>query len=1191
VLVKQWDCSGYAQHACKGTEREGLQGASELWLTALMGTCAGDGILRSNESRDDTNTLFLPEGTAGSINVDAVNVSTIDLPADGIPEPILCSRAFAVSDKVYSLVVMNDYPRRIGQGEEVYIKVRATAGTGEPIEGIAIESEVADVSCSRLVVRPVTDASSQNTSEFSAPTQTDLCAGSDTPLDFKGPGGNVDVLKRTTVTLNTQWTTRIKMLTETGHALLGSVGVTDVDGIATVPFLLLRARAGRYQVRFRSGATVTHPTDVIEVTSIVNGIRIVEPMVGLSERTWVRANPLGPNDFTVASQGDLMLLDGVHKITGDISSDQTIRKPDVQVVDAYGNSVKRSKEISLHIVSCGRRFVPNGTISFPPTADSDCEEFMDWDMDATPAWVCRNKAKCDEGFTRIPPIRFWYTTLSGFYFVFFASDGFVTEQEQLLYVQNMILPADSSVLSYRLFILIGLCGIPLVFNANQVNRGRIWLQFSLAGLAFFVLAGILYIDATIRSYGSPSKVQRELVLCGVIMVFLTSSVAIILMRLVFQPDSMQYFTARQNKYLNAMRNLFLTLSESRPQTRAKTAASSNRVYPEAVSEYKTQNEAEKASPQLSARSEGSQKALLGGKNFGGPGMRGSYTRERAMLAGKDFGFFSAKADGAKVEGNESGETKEDKTTDDTGGKTDGGEDSDRQPAQKGRRGKPAKASGGSEKSGEMRRRAAAPGNRVTARMKVSSSSKSTSGKWGNKWRPSLPSFSLRSILLLRTKEGRKELEEYWDKVFTDFINTVTGAKVQSKGGQVQEGFQYPMRLLAGMMLSLVGILIMLIGFESAQRRTNFGLERLRAEVVRYRLSLAKFDTSVDLSQEKAALPTPPYSDTYDIVALTYTVMESLYGGGPELFENLLYALDIGNSLASLCVIASWLWTNIQLLRVYRQKMLALRADRSLVNHWKYPIHEAAGYPGRQMWASMASGLLVWLPTAFVVALFLFTPSSRFLVVWILLPIGGLLAIELASWFIRRVFNKLACDGPYIKNRVIFGTYDFIGLYAHFITGTALAVSRMVLTYIDFAVNFGRLDLPVVEGKVQHWDSGHSSFMAMLYLDFFYNAPITSTLAYNLASAMYHRRELKEVADQDMTRKGHHAKERARVASVQRNRWHFLFTIDRNRETLPKFRVHPPPPPNTWDVDDDVLEVESVQASEDEDQIVGSEDEI
>jgi hypothetical protein len=47
-----------------------------------------------------------------------------------------------------------------------------------------------------------------------------------------------------------------------------------------------------------------------------------------------------------------------------------------------------------------------------------------------------------------------------------------------------------------------------------------------------------------------------------------------------------------------------------------------------------------------------------------------------------------------------------------------------------------------------------------------------------------------------------------------------------------------------------------------------------------------------------------------------------------------------------------------------------------------------------------------------------------------------------------------------------------------VSGVALAVSRFILTYVDFAVNFARLDLPVVEGTRQHWDAGHASFMAM-----------------------------------------------------------------------------------------------------------------
>ena len=316
-------------------------------------------------------------------------------------------------------------------------------------------------------------------------------------------------------------------------------------------------------------------------------------------------------------------------------------------------------------------------------------------------------------------------------------------------------------------------------------------------------------------------------------------------------------------------------------------------------------------------------------------------------------------------------------------------------------------------------------------------------------------------MLLRSKEGREELSQYWESKLEEFINVLTGARAQAgESGQVQEGFQYPVRLLCGLVLSLIALCIMLVGFESAHRRTRFGLERLRAEVVRYRVALGNFDTSVDLPQEKAALPAPPYSDTYDIVALTYTVMESLYGSGHELFGGLLDALEMGATVGNFCVIASWIWCTVQTLRRYRQKMLELRADRTLVNHWKFPIHEAAGYPGRQLWASLASGILVWLPTALLVSLFMWGPSSRFFLVYVALPIGGLSIIELASLLVRRFFNRMACSGPYIKNRTIFGVYDFIGLYAHFVSGAALAVSRFVLTYIDFAVNFARLDLPV-----------------------------------------------------------------------------------------------------------------------------------
>jgi len=47
-------------------------------------------------------------------------------------------------------------------------------------------------------------------------------------------------------------------------------------------------------------------------------------------------------------------------------------------------------------------------------------------------------------------------------------------------------------------------------------------------------------------------------------------------------------------------------------------------------------------------------------------------------------------------------------------------------------------------------------------------------------------------------------------------------------------------------------------------------------------------------------------------------------------------------------------------------MMTLRAHRDLVDGWKFPIHEAAGYVGRQLWASVVAALLVYVPVAAVV---------------------------------------------------------------------------------------------------------------------------------------------------------------------------------------------------------------------------------
>ena len=208
----------------------------------------GVGVSRSNTSRDDSNTLWLPEGKEGSIAVQSVAVDTYSgLATTSIP--LMCSRAFAVSERVYGLVVLGYYPRRIGQGEEFDVEVRATLASGEPLEGVVVEAELAEVSCTSIVKPPIENIVITNNSKSpeTVPSAEELeaCANSETQLQFKGTSGVMDVLSRESVVVSTTWTTRIMMQTRTGHALKGSVAVTDTNGVAKVSILLSRAREGR----------------------------------------------------------------------------------------------------------------------------------------------------------------------------------------------------------------------------------------------------------------------------------------------------------------------------------------------------------------------------------------------------------------------------------------------------------------------------------------------------------------------------------------------------------------------------------------------------------------------------------------------------------------------------------------------------------------------------------------------------------------------------------------------------------------------------------------------------------------------------------------------------------------------------------------------------------------------------------
>ena len=218
-------------------------------------------------------------------------------------------------------------------------------------------------------------------------------------------------------------------------------------------------------------------------------------------------------------------------------------------------------------------------------------------------------------------------------------------------------------------------------------------------------------------------------------------------------------------------------------------------------------------------------------------------------------------------------------------------------------------------------------------------------------------------------------------------------------------------------------------------------------------------------------------------------------------------------------------------------------------------------------------------------------GQQFFLAYIGLPLGALGALELLGLLLRRAVGAVAVRGGYIRDRRLFGIYDFVGLYLHFASGVALAALRLAFTYADFAVSFQRLDLPAVPGPLQHWDPGHASFMAMLYLDYVYNAPTTSVLAHCLAAAIRERRPAAAATPRPLDPKpaaprpaetaadavaaaeaaaAEAAAEAAEYDGIRRRqqvRWQFLYTQHNNPTALAR-RVYPPPPVQPWEVEDE-----------------------
>lgn len=103
-------------------------------------------------------------------------------------------------------------------------------------------------------------------------------------------------------------------------------------------------------------------------------------------------------------------------------------------------------------------------------------------------------------------------------------------------------------------------------------------------------------------------------------------------------------------------------------------------------------------------------------------------------------------------------------------------------------------------------------------------------------------------------------------------------------------------------------------------------------------------------------------------------------------------------------------------------LLQIRHDPSLIDDWRYPVIEAGGYVGRQMWSSVISCLFVYLPVTALVGMVLWEPTRDKMIIYLVIPVGSFVALETVSFSLRRALNRRAAckthSGTFIQNRCL-----------------------------------------------------------------------------------------------------------------------------------------------------------------------------
>lgn len=141
-----------------------------------------------------------------------------------------------------------------------------------------------------------------------------------------------------------------------------------------------------------------------------------------------------------------------------------------------------------------------------------------------------------------------------------------------------------------------------------------------------------------------------------------------------------------------------------------------------------------------------------------------------------------------------------------------------------------------------------------------------------------------------------------------------------KGGVLGNAFQYPVRLLQGFGASLALTLVFVVLLNSTINSSIYFLNLLRGMVVGYREGIGNYKTSMDDESDYTGVTTPPFATVYTFDSIVYTVVESLYESGGELFDSFTLSLTLATFVGSGAGGAAFLWGWMQQMRSYKETM-------------------------------------------------------------------------------------------------------------------------------------------------------------------------------------------------------------------------------------------------------------------------------